>query len=54
VLADYDGDGKADVAVQRPNATGTWYILKSTGGDRADNFFPEFPVPGGYLMPLYW
>ncbi len=31
IVGDYDGDGKSDVAVYRPG-TGTWYILKSTGG----------------------
>lgn len=51
---DYDGDGKADIAVQRPGGQNTWYILKSTTGDYdAVNLSGGFPVPTGYLSPLY-
>ncbi len=34
---DFDGDGQADISVFRP-ATGTWFVLRSTGGNQSYPF----------------
>ncbi|MDQ3373503.1 MAG: PQQ-dependent sugar dehydrogenase [Acidobacteriota bacterium] len=52
VVGDFDGDGKADVAVYS-EAGGFWYILQSTNNSfRAEQFgagnFQDIPVPGDY------
>jgi hypothetical protein len=50
VKSDFDGDGKTDVAVFRPN-TGVWHVLQSSNGAvRAQQFGTngDVPVPGDY------
>ena len=52
VRGDYDGDGKADIAVFR-FASGIWYILQSSdnsvrGVQFGDSNLNDLPVPGDY------
>ena len=49
VVADYDGDGKADIAIFRPSS-GQWWIQRSTAGLIAFQFrkLHDKPVQGDY------
>ena len=47
VPADYDGDGRADLAIFRPS-TAIWYLLRSKAGPTKTTF----GVPGGQAVPV--
>jgi hypothetical protein len=49
VPADYDGDGRTDLAIWKP-ANGTWYIATSTGSQQTVQWGApgDRPVPADY------
>ena len=51
VPADYDGDGRADVAVYRPS-DGIWYLLHSTAGFAGFRWgiASDVPVPNAFIQ----